>query len=269
MFLNGNGAPGFNCFDKSCKKTWRDLVQLFEPDTGIPSQGEDWGELQPLGGQLPQVPPFDLEMLPEALRALVGDTAERMQVPPECPAVVTVVALGTAAGGRVLIQPKRLDPAWKVFPNIWGGPVAPSGFMKSPTMAAQLSPIYEIEAVWQQDHKAAMVEYVYQKAEADLEYKEWQRTYTVSLRKKSVRPARPDAMPVAPVCRRLLTNDATKEKLQAILAENPGGTLLYRNELPGWFNQLDSFGHEGDKHIFMEMWNGAPYTVDRSRHYQR
>jgi hypothetical protein len=59
-------------------------------------------------------------------------------------------------------------------------------------------------------------------------------------------PYRPDEIPTAPACRRFITNDATKEKLQAILGENPGGLLSYQDELAGWFRQLDSSGHEGE-----------------------
>jgi hypothetical protein len=42
----------------------------------------DWPEPEPLGGELPAVRAFDLALLPDSLRPLVEDTAERMQVPP-------------------------------------------------------------------------------------------------------------------------------------------------------------------------------------------
>jgi hypothetical protein len=108
-------------------------------------------------------------------------------------------------------------------------------------------------------------EFGHRKRVAEIKHKAWERDYTAVLRKspKADPPYRPDEIPTAPACRRFITNDATKEKLQAILGENPGGLLSYQDELAGWFRQLDSLGHEGEKHFFMEMWNGTRHTVDR------
>jgi putative DNA primase/helicase len=39
--------------------------------------------------------------------------------------------------------------------------------------------------------------------------------------------------------------------------------LFFRDELTGFFSQLDDLGHGGDRQFFMEMWNGYRYTIDR------
>jgi putative DNA primase/helicase len=67
-----------------------------------------------------------------------------------------------------------------------------------------------------------------------------------------------------PVCRRYETNDPTIEKLGVLLAENPNGILLFRDELVGFLRGLDREGHEGDRAIYLEMWNGTgSFTSDR------
>jgi putative DNA primase/helicase len=228
-----------------------------------PPVAEAWPEPEPLGGELSPVPPFDLEMLPEALRPLTEDTSERMQVPPEAPAVVTLVALGAATGHRAYIQPKHRDSTWKVFPNVWGALVMPSGFMKTPTMAAILAPIRETEKRWREEHKFAMAGYERQKELAEIRLAAWREESKRAYKKHKPEPPRPDDPPDEPVCRRLITNDASKEKAHVILAQNPGGMLFFRDELTGFFSQLDDLGHGGDRHFFMEMWNGYRYTIDR------
>ena len=48
-----------------------------------------------------------------------------------------------------------------------------------------------------------------------------------------------------PVRIRYVVNDATVEKLGELLAGNPAGLLLVRDELIGWLRSFDRDGHEG------------------------
>src|ERR1035437_7193232 len=114
-----------------------------EVPPGIPSltaapgaEGEPsaWPDPQPLGCDLPPVKAFELSLLAEALRAWVADIAERMQVPLDAPAVCAVVALAGCVSRRAVIQPKAADTSFQKVPNLWGGIVLPSGFLKSPVL---------------------------------------------------------------------------------------------------------------------------------------
>ena len=266
VFLNSSGARGFHCFHETCKgKHWEDVVQLLEPETSAASEtasAAPWPAPEPLGGELTAVPGFDLKMLPEALRPLTADVAERMQVPPEVPAAVTLVALGAATGRRAYMQPKQRDTTWRVFPHVWGMVVMPSGFLKTPTLAAILAPYREIEDQWWHEHNAALAEYQRQKERADTRLAAWREELKSAYKKHKPEPLRPDDPPPEPVCRRLIVNEYTKEKLHLLLSQNPGGLLSFKDELAGLFAQLDELGHAGDKQFLMEMWNVQRYTRD-------
>src|SRR5262249_16800711 len=70
--------------------------------------------------------------------------------------------------------------------------------------------------------------------------------------------------PDAPKLRRLIVNDAPFEALHETLEDNPAGVLVVRDELTGWWSQLDRPGREGDRGFFLQAWNGdTSYTVDR------
>ncbi len=67
-----------------------------------------------------------------------------------------------------------------------------------------------------------------------------------------------------PQRRRYLTNDATVEKIGELLAANPRGLLIFRDELTGWLSSLDREGREGTRAFFLEAWNGTGrFTYDR------
>src|SRR6266567_362568 len=115
------------------------------PQTNAILAVNDWTEPEPLRAELPPVQPFDVATLPEVLRVLVEDTAERMQVPLDFPAVVSVLALAGATNRRATIQPKAADTSWVVVPNLWGGIVAPPGLLKSPVISTMTQPLTQME----------------------------------------------------------------------------------------------------------------------------
>jgi putative DNA primase/helicase len=68
----------------------------------------------------------------------------------------------------------------------------------------------------------------------------------------------------APTRRRYVVNDTTVEKLGLILAANPNGVLIFRDELTGFLRAMDRDGHEQDRAFYLESWNGCGrFTVDR------
>ena len=67
-----------------------------------------------------------------------------------------------------------------------------------------------------------------------------------------------------PQRRRYLTNDATVEKIGELLAVNPRGILVFRDELTGWLSSLDKEGREGTRAFFLEAWSGTgSFVYDR------
>jgi putative DNA primase/helicase len=74
----------------------------------------------------------------------------------------------------------------------------------------------------------------------------------------------PEPKPERPAARRFIVNDSSLEKMHEILNDNPQGVLYCRDELTGWFAELDTKGRERDRPFFLEAWNGdGSYTIDR------
>jgi putative DNA primase/helicase len=224
----------------------------------------EWPEPQPLGGELPAVQPFRIELLPERLRGLVEDTAGRMQVPLDFPAVVTVLCLAGVVGRRARIQPKSRDVGWIEVGNLWGGIVASPGMMKSPVIAAIMQPLTQIERLWRMDYQAACDGYEVEIQMKELQETAWKHSVVAAHKKGKSPPSRPDLSITKPCEKRLIINDATPEKLHEILAGNPAGVIMYRDELAGWLARLDEEGHGGEREFWLMCWNGnLPYSIDR------
>lgn len=224
----------------------------------------EWPEPESLRSELPFVEPFRAELVPSSLRPLVSDVAERMQVPIDYPAVVLVLCLAGLVNRRAFIQPKANDTGWLVVPNLWGGIIAPPGFMKSPVIQAVTRPLTQIQSAWLKAFENGQHEYALKKEEDDLRRSAWREQFKRSAKKDDPMPDRPSASLREPTLKRLIVNDATFEALHETMRENPFGILAIRDELTGWWSQLDSPGREGDRGFFLQAWNGdAAYTTDR------
>lgn len=224
----------------------------------------EWPNPDCMREELPPVLNLSAELIPHSLLPLVLDVAERMQVPVDYPAVVAVLSLAGAVNRRAKIQPKANDTDWVEVPNLWGGIVAPPGFMKSPVIQAITRPLARIDNEWRQADDEAQAGYEGECEEFELRRSAWREQFKANSKKGGVAPPRPDAPPSPPKRRRLIVNDLTFESLHEIMRDNPAGVLQVRDELTGWLSQLDKPGSERDRGFYLQAWNGSsPYTVDR------
>lgn len=236
------------------------------PKSGSAPAGTIWPDPMPIPDALPMVKPFDAALLPDALRPWLEDIAERVQCPPDFPAVGAMISLAAVVGRKIGIRPKRKDD-WLEVPNLWGAIIGRPGVMKSPALREVLKPLRKIEA-------RALASF-------EDEARDWQRRRELSKLKREAERSNAlrelkkgnavdsdalgdDLADDEPHARRYVVNDCTVEALGEILRYNPNGTLAYRDELIGLLKSLDKEGNEGARGFFLSAWSGTEgHTFDR------
>ena len=228
-------------------------------------QEADWPEMLPLAPSMPPVDKFDLVFLPACLRPLVADVSERMQTPTDFAGATATVALASAVNRRAIMYPRERDHSWEVPLNLWGAIVAPPGAKKSPLIAAIMKPLITIETQWRTEHKHAVAAYELVHAREEIAREVQRRDFKKALQSDAYEPPLSMAEETKPpIQRRLLATDATFEALHGILAGNPAGITVVRDELVSWIGALDKQGREQERGFFLESWNGGgSFTVDR------
>ncbi len=229
--------------------------------------GEDAPRPLPLAGALPPVLPFDVAWLPEPFRAWIADIAERMQCPPEFPAVAAMAALSSVAGRRFCIQPKAQDESYTEFPHLWAMLIGNPSLMKSPAMQAVMRPLHAME-------KDALKTYGEQELDrqtAEVAARIKRSALESAARKAAqkgesfdyaqlIEAADGSATPL----RRFIVNDPSVEALGEVLRDNPTGTLLYQDELAGLLALLEKDGNQSLRAFLLQAWSGKEgFTFDR------
>jgi putative DNA primase/helicase len=239
-----------------------------EPSQVSPAFSED---PRPIAADLLPVPPLEPEMIPGPFRNWLKDIAHRGSFPIEYGAAAALVGISGLVGRRVAIRPKRHD-VWTVIPNLWGAAVGPPGFQKTPAVQEALHPLIRLAKAAIERHKADEAKWVQmqvikkaqkEKAKRELQKligddespEEWDPlAYQIAADDEETRPKE----------RRYLINDSTIEKLAELLAANPLGITVFRDELTGLLRTLKRQGHESDRSFYLESWDGwKSYSVDR------
>lgn len=175
--------------------------------------------------------PFPLEALPQVPRAYATAASRALDVPPAFVAVPMLPVLSAGVGASMQLELKQ---SWAEPATLWTALVAPSGSTKSAALRHALRPVYGHETDALERYEAAMARYD------------------------------PDEDAPKPVRTRYRMGDPTPEAVVRILADNPRGVLLARDELAAWIGSFDRYAHgAADLQFWIEVWNGVQVSRDR------
>lgn len=117
--------------------------------------------------------------------------------------------------------------------------------MKSPVLHLATLPLARIEDQWRVEFEQDKKNFEREQGEAELRCQVWRERAREAMRKHLEPPEPPDEDLNEPVQKRLITTDATFEKLHSILAHNPAGIVVVGDELTGWLAELERTGRDG------------------------
>lgn len=192
--------------------------------------------------------PFPVELLPDPVRSFVAQAAVALTTDPSLVALPLLASIAATIGNR-----RRIE-LWQGYQQpaiLWMATVAESGSMKTPAAKKALAFIRERQRAAFTAHRAAVADWEQQKREYE----------------KTRRSGKGDAdgPPEEPAAERVLVDDITIEALAPILAKNPNGVLVSRDELAGWFDFDRYSGGRGGAEVarWLSCYDGEPLTVDR------
>ena len=234
------------------------------------ARSEDLLTPKPIPSELARVDAFALEFLPERLAPWIDDIASRLQCPPDYPAITAMTAVGAIVGRKIAIKP-QMKTDWIEIRNVWGAFIGPPGMLKSPAMNEALRPIHRLEAEAVRNNEIAQQAYA-----VGLDAFRLRKQVATALAKEELKKAlkgdnhsrRIDLalgeQPQEPAPVRYRTNDTSYEALAELIASNPTGMLVERDELVSLLRHLDRNDQAVARSFFLTGWSGTqPYTLDR------
>ncbi|CAN1520789.1 Protein of unknown function DUF3987) [Paracoccaceae bacterium] len=225
-----------------------------------------WPDPDPryLRTELPQAPALPLrDVLGPHLSQWVAAAAEAKGAPADYVFAAVLSVAGSTIGNARWASPWR---GWNEPPVIWTMCIGLPSAGKSPAIDAALQPLREAELPLREAAEAKRKEWAEKAELAKLAEQTWKETAKAAIKAGDTPPERPkgcDAGP-PPHIPRLVVNDGTIERLGAILAQQPRGTLQMRDELAGWLEGMQRYAGGGtDRPFWLEAFGGRGFTVER------
>lgn len=169
-----------------------------------------------------------IDMYGELAQSVVMAMSQGYIVNPDVLAATALVAVAVAANRKTLVKFGNYDNR----SSIWFCMVEPTGSNKSEPMKRMLRPIEAINE--------SLIE------SSSKDYAAW---------KDGGEKGTP------PPQRKIIISDSTPEVRNRLLKAN--GLLLYRDEINGFFKDLDRYNQSGEVETLISIWSNQDYSVDR------
>jgi hypothetical protein len=213
------------------------------------------------------------EMLPESLRYYLEEQAEDLQVPLSSLAAPTLAGLSLLVGKKLVVQPKRRSPGYRVAAPLWCLLVADPGQKKSQVLKVALGPLLAIEKklseanfILQAERTAEMKDLLSRERELEGMLSQARKSSDQDGKEAIVRDLTRLELQKSELAakgtRQHLVREATPEKLLEILVQNPNGVMQLSDEVPGWWRSL-STNHVDMRKLFLEGWGGFDIHIQR------
>ena len=228
------------------------------------SRTPDWPEPDPLllrRGRRPPVPFPDKVLAPE-WDQWVHDTAKSAGAPADYVAAPLLAAMAAVVGNARAASPWEgwIEPA-----ILWVGAVGDPSSGKSPGSDPVLALVREIEREIGESFDETYRQWKTDVASAEIIKEMWSAKVREAVKAGADAPRMPQGamVPPEPERPRIITNDATPERLGSMLAANPKGLFSVRDELSGWLLGFDRYSRGGERSFWIEAFGGRPFTIDR------
>ncbi len=193
----------------------------------------------------------------------IRQAAEAKSSPPDYVVAGLLAMAGAAIGNSRWSSPWQ---GWAEPPILWTMAIGSPSSNKSPGLDAVLSPLKQAERAQRQEAEAALATWREQMEVAKIAESAWKEEIKAALKRGEGAPVRPEAANPGPepFLPRLSIADGTVERLAVIVAKQPRGTLLARDELAGWLHGMTRYSSGGsDRPFWLEAYGGRGYTVER------
>ncbi len=209
------------------------------------------------------VPAFPLDLLPPAWAQWVSDTAKSAGAPVDYVAQGLLASVAAVCGTGVQAQ---VSPAWSEPLVLWQALVGAPSSGKSPALSAARRQIAQMEEALRAGDAERQGRHAAQAERAELLTQRWKKECQEAMEQGRDTPLKPDeaSFTEAFVPSQLVVADATLEALADVVAGNPRGVVMWRDELSAWLANQGRYANGGsDRAHWLEAWAGAGITINR------
>ena len=248
-------------------KTNQDSRNPFKGNGPFKEESEEWGEPDMSVLNPRRTPPeFPFQLFGPFWAKWILAKAEGCSAPVDYVGLSLLSLLSGLIGCSRFVSPWE---GWKEPPILWIALVGNPSSGKSPALESVLGIARKIEQDGAHAVKDELRQYEAELLSAQCLRQDWEKQVKEATKEGWPVPPIPENAqePLRPERPRIIASDTTPEALARLLACQPKGLLITRDELAGWLGSFNRYsgGQGGDRAFWLEAYGGRPYVIDRAR----
>ena len=227
------------------------------PKGFVAYDGEGWVEIDPslLETGRGDIPVFPVHVLPTTWAQWASDAAESTGAPIDYVAQGLLASVAAVSGAGIEAE---VNLGWREPLVLWSALVG-----VSPCAARRL--IEPIEQEMRARDGERQREHDTNVEQARVLEDKWEGECEAALERGAPAPLKPAEAAFGEdfVPSQIVVADATIEALVDVVAGNPRGVVLWRDELAAWLGNLGRYSNGSDRPQYLEAWAAASVTINR------
>lgn len=184
---------------------------------------------------------FPLDIFPKDIQEYIKEASITLNHSIDYMGCSLLWCLSLCVGNSINIE---VIPGWHENSNLWIALVGEAGWGKTPSIKRIIHPLQKMNAKEVKDF--------YQKQK---EYEDYQ-----GLSKKD-KKNNPEVK--KPIKRQFIANDITIEALSDLHEDSKNGIGVFKDELAGWFKDMNKYREGSDLEFWLSCWSGSPIILNR------
>ena len=184
---------------------------------------------------------FPLDIFPDSFSHYITECNSKLNASTDFMGVALLWMISTLIGNTFKVKVKN---GWTDGAILWISVIGDAGVGKTPDLKLILKPLMDLNS---QEIKR------YSK-----EYREFKKYSEMSKEDKDC-----NATIEEPIKKQLVVDDITIESLVDLHSKNPKSIGVFKDELAGWFKDMNKYREGSDKERFLSAWSGDSIILNR------
>jgi hypothetical protein len=184
---------------------------------------------------------FPLDIFPHEIQQYIIQSANTLGLSIDYMGSAFIWMSSVIIGNSARIEVK---PGWQEIATVWIAIVGKPGIGKTPSINQMIFPLREVNVREQK-------EYVKQ-------YSKWKEYEALDKKEKQYAEEI-----TKPVSKQFLVGDITLEALVDLHEQNPNAVGIFKDELAGWFKDMNKYRQGSDLEFWLSSWSGTSISLNR------
>jgi hypothetical protein len=184
---------------------------------------------------------FPVEIFPKEIQQFILESERTLGMSVDYMGSALIWITSIIIGNSIAVKVKS---GWVEPATVWLALVGKAGIGKTPSINQMIRPIQQLNIREQKEYQKQMVKYMEFTA---LDKKEKQYAEEID----------------QPVSKQFIVGDITLEALVDLHEANPNAVGVFKDELAGWFKDMNKYRAGSDLEFWLSSWNSQPISLNR------